>query len=138
MSLSLSTLFFVSSFIKKKIQAEKQARDLYWQVISEDPRDNTKVDVNIDRLQQALALNPYLAEPNTLLAQLYLIQGDFEAASQASDRALELFVQWGTNWDKRVSYEAWIAWTRVLNQHADDKKTWYKDSWGVINLGLVI
>lgn len=117
--------------------AERQARDLYWEVISEDPRDKGKVDVNIDRLTQALELNPFLAEPNTLLAQLYLVKGDFAAAEKAADRAIELFVQWGTNWDKRVSFEAWMAWTRVLSQHAEDKTPWHNNSWGVINLGLV-
>jgi cytochrome c-type biogenesis protein CcmH/NrfG len=61
-------------------QAERQARDLYWEVISEDPRDRTKIDANIQRLKAALALNPYLAEPNTLLAQMYLVQGNFDDA----------------------------------------------------------
>ena len=118
-------------------QAERQARDLYWEVISEDPRDKGKVDANIDRLQRALALNPFLAEPNTLLAQLHLLKGDFDAAAKASDRAVELFAQWGTNWDKRVSFEAWISWTRVLSQHAEDRTPWHTNSWGVINLGMV-
>jgi tetratricopeptide (TPR) repeat protein len=106
-------------------------------VISEDPRDSSKADVNMQRLLQALELNPHLAEPHTLLAQLYLVKSDFERAGKAAERALELFVQWGTNWDKRVSYEAWIAWTRVLALHAADKTPWHKNSWKVINLGLV-
>jgi hypothetical protein len=117
--------------------AERQARDLYWEVISEDPRDRTKIDANIQRLKAALALNPYLAEPNTLLAQMYLVQGNFDDALAAADRALELFTQWGCPWDKRVSFEAWIAWTRVLLQHAEDKTIWHANSWGVINLGFV-
>lgn len=33
-------------------QAEREARDLYWSVISEDPRDKTKLDANMTRLQQ--------------------------------------------------------------------------------------
>jgi tetratricopeptide (TPR) repeat protein len=106
-------------------------------VICEDPRDPGKVDANIARLEECLRLNPFLAEPNTLLAQSHLVKGDFDKAATAADRALELFVEWGTNWDKRVSYEAWIAWTRVLSQHAEDKTPWHANSWGVINLGLV-
>eukprot|EP00624_Nannochloropsis_granulata_P000066 evm.model.NODE_10174_length_41657_cov_19.929615.13 len=117
--------------------AERQARDLYWEVISEDPRDKTKVDSNITKLTHALVLNPYLAEPHTLLAQCYLIKGDFPAALAAADKAVDLFLQWGTNWDKRVSFEAWMAWTRVLLQHAEDRTPWHRNSWGVINLGLV-
>lgn len=118
-------------------QAERTARDLYWEVICEDPRDKEKIAANVARLEKCLVLNPFLAEPNTLLAQCHLVQGDFDKAATAADRALELFVQWGTNWDKRVSYEAWIAWTRVLSQHAEDRTPWHSNSWGVINLGLV-
>ena len=110
---------------------------MYWEVISEDPRDKSKVDSNISKLTQALALNPYLAEPHTLLAQCYLIKGDFPAALTAADKAVDLLLQWGTNWDKRVSFEAWMAWTRVLMQHAEDGTAWHGNSWGVINLGLV-
>ncbi|GAB5031858.1 tetratricopeptide repeat domain containing protein [Nannochloropsis oceanica] len=117
--------------------AERQARDLYWEVISEDPRDKSKVDCNIAKLTHALVLNPYLAEPHTLLAQCYLIKGDFPAALTAADKAVDLFLQWGTNWDKRVSFEAWMAWTRVLLQHAENRTPWHENSWGVINLGLV-
>jgi len=117
--------------------AERQARDLYWEVISEDPRDKSKVDSNITKLTQALTLNPYLAEPHTLLAQCYLIKGDFPAALKAADKAVDLLLQWGTNWDKRVSFEAWMAWTRVLLQRAEDQTVWHGNSWGVINLGLV-
>ncbi len=117
--------------------AERQARDLYWEVIAEDPRDKGKVDANIARLTQALALNPYLAEPHTLLAQSYLVKGEFDAAHEAAQKAVDLLLQWGTNWDKRVSFEAWMAWTRVLLQHAEDKTPWHANSWGVINLGLV-
>jgi hypothetical protein len=118
-------------------QAERGARDLYWEVICEDPRDEGKLEANVVRLEKCLALNPFLAEPNTLLAQCLLVRGDFDGAAKAADRALELFVQWGTNWDKRVSYEAWIAWTRVLSQHAEERTPWHTNSWGVINLGLV-
>ena len=110
---------------------------MYWEVICEDPRDAGKLKANEARLEECLALNPFLAEPNTLLAQCRLVRGDFEGAAAAADRALELFVEWGTNWDKRVSYEAWVAWTRVLSQHAEERTPWHANSWGGINLGLV-
>lgn len=124
-----------------------------------------------------MSLNPYLAEPHTLLAQCYLIKGDFNNAAANAHKALDLLQQWGTdhhasrppseieeaasrhvlygrmcvsmsfltplcvaagvNWDKRVSFEAWVAWTRVLALHAHDKTIWHGNSWGVINLGLV-
>lgn len=48
-------------------KAERAARDLYWEVMGEDPRDISVVDKNVDRLTKALELNPYIAEPNTLL-----------------------------------------------------------------------
>ncbi|EWM27271.1 Tetratricopeptide-like helical [Nannochloropsis gaditana] len=117
--------------------AERQARDLYWEVMSEDPRDKGKIDKSISRLTQALALNPFLAEPHTLLAQCHLVNGDFPRALLAAEKSIDLMLEWGTNWDKRVSFEAWMAWTRVLRQHAEDKTPWHSNAWGVINLGLV-
>ena len=34
-------------------------------------------------------------------------------------RALRLQLEWGTAWDKRLSWDAWVAWTRVLLQTAE-------------------
>ena len=36
---------------------------------------------------------------------------------------LAAFCAWGNSWDKRVAWEAWVAWTRILRQSAQ-KGTW--------------
>ena len=46
-------------------------------------------------------------------------------------------INWVTNWDKRMSFLAWVAWTRVLHQRAVDEEHWPTDSWKLLNLGLV-
>ena len=30
-----------------------------------------------------------------------------------------LFSAWGNSWDKRVQWDAWVAWTRILLQAAE-------------------
>ena len=30
-----------------------------------------------------------------------------------------MLLEWGTAWDKRLSWDAWVAWTRVLLQTAE-------------------
>ena len=68
--------------------------------------------------------------------QIHASRGQFEVAEQEARRGLTLLLQWGTNWDKRVSWEAWVAWSRVLLANSK-LKTWPNSSWGIINLGLV-
>ena len=39
-------------------------------------------------------------------------------AEQAAASALQQFSAWGNAWDKRVAWDAWVAWTRILLQSA--------------------
>lgn len=57
------------------------------------------------------------------------------SASQA-ERAVRLLCQWGTQWDKRMSWEAWLAFARVIVQNAK-QRTWPTTAFGMLNLGLV-
>jgi len=50
--------------------------------------------------------------------------------------ALRLFYAMGTNWDKRISWEAWINWCRTMIR-LGLKKEWPTTSMGIINVGLV-
>jgi hypothetical protein len=90
----------------------------------------------IDDLLYILKINPYITEPRILLSQIYLIFGNFEVAEKEASYALELLLQWGTQWDKRISWAGWISWTRVLIKQSKEKK-WPKTAFGMINLGKV-
>ena len=113
---------------------EAKARDLYWSVISGEVRDNDEV---VAILESSIQHNPWAFEPHVVLAQKYLHNNEFEAGKKAAARALELQFQWGTAWDKRLSFSAWVAWTRVMHQRAEDKLDWPANSWDVNNFGLV-
>ena len=41
-----------------------------------------------------------------------------------AESALHLFSAWGNAWDKRVQWDAWVAWTRILLQVATVEGTW--------------
>jgi ribulose bisphosphate carboxylase small subunit len=117
------------------LENETEARDLYWAVIQE--QDISGDDQVVDVLQRCHSLNPWIFEPLVVLAQKFLHLGDFDRARRAANQALELEEMWGTAWDKRLSFAAWRAWTRVLLQRAEDRLPWPSSSWDVNNLGLV-
>jgi len=59
---------------------------------------------------------PQVSRPD---AQLYLSAGRAGDAAGAARAALQAFCSWGNAWDKRVQWDAWIAWTRILLQSAE-------------------
>ncbi|GKD61349.1 hypothetical protein Tco_1298858 [Tanacetum coccineum] len=67
---------------------------------------------------------------------IYLSQGRFEEAQKGSEEGMRLLMEWGSPWDKRMSWEGWVAWCRVLVMKAKEK-SWPDTSWGILNLGLV-
>lgn len=74
-----------------------------------------------------------------LLAQLYLQQRQqYSEAHAHATKGLELFCTWGTAWDKRMAWDAWVAWTRVLLRGAAAQQ-WPAphQPMGMLNLGLV-
>lgn len=116
------------------VEDEAIARDLYWSVIMGQVSDNDEV---IATLEACIRKNPWAFEPRVVLAQKFFHRNDFDAVLDTAGRALELQQQWGIAWDKRLSFAAWVAWTRVLYQRAEDRKPWPENSWEVNNLGLV-
>lgn len=93
------------------VEHERQARDMYWDIISNNNMMNSSdQEKAISTLLKCVILNPYIAEPHVLLSQLFLIQSDFQKAQFHSASALKLFYQWGTTYDKRNSWETWISW----------------------------
>jgi hypothetical protein len=110
------------------------ARDLYWEVVCSDVSKK-----GIDRVELLLTCiekNPFVGEPHVVLAQVYLNEGRFEEAESEAAKGLTLLLEWGSPWDKRTSWEGWIAWVRVLLMKAKEK-SWPNTSWGILNLGLV-
>lgn len=96
---------------------EAAAVALYWSVISQD-QPLVQADAAIATLEQAVRLNPWVGEPQMVLAQLYLIAGRQGEAKAAAEGALQRFSEWGNAWDKRVQWDAWFAWARILRQGA--------------------
>lgn len=88
-------------------EQQQQARDLYWKAVSspelQGPQHAQQV---LGLYQQAVRLNPYMAEPHLMLAQLHVQAGRWEAAEAEARQALLLFLQWGTPYDK----VGWWLW----------------------------
>ncbi|KAL8123715.1 hypothetical protein AgCh_011637 [Apium graveolens] len=61
----------------------------------------------------------------------------YEEAEKEAEKGLTLLLEWGSPWDKRMSWEGWIAWARVLLMKAK-KKSWPQTSWCILNLGLIV
>ena len=94
-------------------------------------------DGSVSALQEVCALNPFVGEPRTVLAQCLLVRGDYDGAADAAAEALRLHCAWGTSWDKRMRWGGWVSWTRVLLAKAQERSPWPESAWGAVNLGLV-
>eukprot|EP00527_Entomoneis_sp_CCMP2396_P007748 CAMPEP_0198144460 /NCGR_PEP_ID=MMETSP1443-20131203/16032_1 /TAXON_ID=186043 /ORGANISM="Entomoneis sp., Strain CCMP2396" /LENGTH=273 /DNA_ID=CAMNT_0043807861 /DNA_START=596 /DNA_END=1417 /DNA_ORIENTATION=- len=117
------------------VDDEAEAIELYWSAVTATDEDDYHKSVNV--LQKCITKNPFAFEPQVLLAQKLLHVGDFNEAAQTAKSALELQIQWGTAWDKRISFGSWVAWTRVVLQRAENRESWPTSSWEVNQLGLV-
>ncbi|KAL4573293.1 hypothetical protein LXL04_020093 [Taraxacum kok-saghyz] len=115
---------------------QMEATDLYWEAVYYDGHEKAKKEKAGEMLVKCSEKNPFVGEPHVLLAQFYLSRGRFEEAEMEAEKGLSLLLQWGCSWDKRVSWEGWVAWTRVLVKQAKIK-SWPHTAWGVINLGHV-
>jgi hypothetical protein len=115
--------------------AELQARDLYWRVVC-DLTEDADSDEAARLLADASARNPFVAEPHALRAHLLLNRGRFDAAGGEARTALRILAEWGTSWDKRLPWGAWVAWTRVLLRAARER-SWPDTAMGMISLGDV-
>ncbi|KAL6635413.1 hypothetical protein ACP70R_028084 [Stipagrostis hirtigluma subsp. patula] len=113
---------------------QKAARDLYWEAIcSGGDTEASKVEA---LLRESIAKNPFVGEPELVLAQVLLNDGRYEEAAAAAERGVRLLLEWGSSWDKRMSWEGWVSWGRVMGDKAKLRQ-WPRTAWGIINLGLV-
>ncbi|CAL2232870.1 unnamed protein product [Prunus armeniaca] len=104
--------------------------------IVDDGRGADDEEATVVLLRSCVERNPFIGEPHVVLAQVYLTKAKFEEAEREAERGLTLMLEWGSAWDKRMSWEGWIAWARVLLMKARDR-SWPQTSWGILNLGLV-
>ncbi|ANM65113.1 hypothetical protein AtNW77_Chr3g0178551 [Arabidopsis thaliana] len=128
----------VFSFCTKVLDAKEQieAREMYWEVVSSDTSKEGYLERAEERLLGCIEKNPFVGEPHVLLSQVYLGKKRFKEAEREAEKGLLLLLQWGSPWDKRMSWEGWIAWVRVLLMKSQDQ-SWPDVSWGILNLGLV-
>lgn len=112
------------------------ARDLYWEAICSDDwkdRDWKKVE---KILLESIKKNPFVGEPHLVLAQVYLNMERYEEAKTEAEEGLKQLLEWGVSWDKRMTWEAWVSWGRVMLDKAKEKE-WPQSAAGITNLGLV-
>ncbi|KVH97420.1 uncharacterized protein LOC112523365 [Cynara cardunculus var. scolymus] len=109
------------------------ARDIYWEAVNDD---GWKKEKGEEMLVKCIEKNPFVGEPHVLLSQFYLSRGRFEEGEREAEKGLRVLLEWGCPWDKRVSWEGWVAWGRVLLNKAKER-CWPHTSWGVISLGLI-
>jgi len=114
---------------------EAAASALYWQVITR-MHPLTEMQTATHLLESAIKHNPWVGEPYLLLAQLAISQGQYQQAEAQALAGLNALQAWGTAWDKRIAWEGWVAWARILLQSARNK-TWPKHIGGLNSLGLV-
>ncbi|GKV30756.1 hypothetical protein SLEP1_g39535 [Rubroshorea leprosula] len=121
----------------KVVDAKDQieARDLYWEAVCES-NPQGRLGKTEELLLGSIEKNPFVGEPYVVLGHVYLSQGRFEEAEKAAEKAVTLLLEWGSPWDKRISWGGWVAWARVLLMKAKEK-AWPNTSWGILNLGLV-
>ena len=113
---------------------EASASALYWSVAQQN-QPLISPDATRASLKQAIRLNPWVAEPYLLLAQLHLTFDEFDQAVDVAASGVQLASIWGNTWDKRIGWDAWMAWGRILLQSAQ-KKSWPKDINRLNNLAL--
>ncbi|KAL9453208.1 hypothetical protein AB3S75_008913 [Citrus x aurantiifolia] len=125
----------LSRILDTKEQIE--ARDLYWEAVcGNSDGSKEKLEKAEELLLGCIEKNPFVGEPHVVLGQIYLAKGKFEEAEREAGKGLMLLLEWGSPWDKRMSWEGWVAWARVLYMKAKEK-SWPQTSWGVLNLGFV-
>ncbi|KAL6640980.1 hypothetical protein ACP70R_019161 [Stipagrostis hirtigluma subsp. patula] len=91
---------------------QKAARDLYWEAICSRDGDADGWKAAEALLREATAKNPFVGEPQLVLAQVLLNTGRYEEALAAAEVGLRRLLEWGTSWDKRMSWEGWVSWPR--------------------------
>ncbi|XP_072993272.1 uncharacterized protein [Typha latifolia] len=112
------------------------ARDLYWEAACSDVKKEEEWERVEKLLLESVEKNPFVGEPHLVLGQVYLNLGRYEEAEREAEEGLKLILEWGSSWDKRMTWEGWVSWGRVMLAKAKER-SWPQAAWGIINLGLV-
>ncbi|PKU85103.1 uncharacterized protein LOC110112200 [Dendrobium catenatum] len=115
-------------------ESQLLARDLYWKAMAGPANKDMAAAESL--LKECCKENGYVAEPHLVLGQVYMAVERYEEAEREAEEGLRLLLEWGSPWDKRMSWEGWVAWGRLLLQKAK-ARSWPKTSFGIISLGLV-
>ncbi|KAF8104642.1 hypothetical protein N665_0170s0018 [Sinapis alba] len=117
-------LEFIGTHVMEQVLDAKEqieARDMYWEAVSSDASKEGYLERAEERLLGCIEKNPFVGEPHVLLSQVYLGKKMFVEAEREAERGLLLLLQWGSPWNKRMSWEGWIAWVRVLLMKSHDQ-----------------
>ncbi|CAN6238958.1 unnamed protein product [Urochloa humidicola] len=122
-------------------EEQKAGRDLYWEAMTMmcsrgKGEEKEKEKEKEAMLRESVGRNPFVGEPWLALAQVRLNAGEYEEAEAAAARGVRLMLEWGSSWDKRMSWEGWVSWGRLMRDKAR-RREWPRSAWGIINLGLV-
>jgi len=96
---------------------EYKARELYWQVVTEEV--SLSEEQQIQLLQEAVQLNPHVGEPHIMLSQLFYRQGQYQTAALHAAEALTQLYTLAAAWDKRRDYSTWIGFARICLYRAN-------------------
>jgi hypothetical protein len=88
----------------------------------------------LQKLEVATHLNPFVGEPHLVRAQLLLQQGRWAEAEAAAARGVALLAEWATSYDKRMPWNAWLNWGRCLALQAASRE-WPTTHGGIESLG---
>lgn len=94
------------------------ARDSYWMAVQAEEDPGSSID-QVALLETVCDLNPFVGEPHFLLSQLAYREGDFHRSSVQARIALQKMFALGTAWDKRMSFQSWVAHTRMYLMRAN-------------------
>lgn len=128
---------------------EAAARKLYWSAISlagvtpteaaeaASTAPGGRTHSMLASLAQASAHNPFVAEPHIVRAQLLLQLSQWEEAEAEARCGVTILCTWGTQWDKRMPFNAWLNWGRCLVLQAQSKE-WPRTHGGIESLGATL
>lgn len=131
----LPALFKGCSEILSEVD-ERKARDMYNKVLDEYHSAPHTEDA-VQLLREIIKLNPYVGEFHIILAQILIRKKCWDESIEEGIKGILLLEQWGTAYDKRFSWDSWMAWGRVVIQKAKEKE-WPKTGVDGLSLGLVL
>ncbi|KAL6591557.1 hypothetical protein ACP70R_050060 [Stipagrostis hirtigluma subsp. patula] len=112
------------------------ARDLYWEAICIDDRNNRDWQRVEEILLESIKKNPFVGEPHLVLTQVYLNMERYQEGKKEAEEGLKLLLEWGVSWDKRMTWGTWVSWGKVMLDRANEND-WPHSAAGITNLGLV-